>query len=157
MSGCCVVKEQGIPPHCPVNGQICKPVGHRTLESLLKPDVKLSLTNHPYYFCDAWDCDVVYVSALGDHWFTKDHLVVRVGVKETEEPIPLCYCFGFDRKAIREDIKTKGKTDIPQMISARVKAGECHCEETNPSGGCCLGSIYKTIQQAESLKSLGKL
>lgn len=157
MSGCCVMEHMGNPPQCPRNGQVCKPVGRKTLESLLQPQFKASLTQQPYYFCEAPDCDVVYISALADHTITKDQLVVRVGIKETEDPVPLCYCFNYDRKSIREDIKTKGKTNIPQIISARVKAGECRCEETNPSGGCCLGNIYKAIKEAEGLKTIGKL
>ncbi len=141
--------HEGNPPLCPVNGQICKPVGRKTLGSLLNPEEKLSLTSQPYYFCDAPNCDVVYVFALADHMITKDKLVVRIGIKETEDPIPLCYCFNFDRKAIRADIGAKGKTDIPQIISERVRAGECRCEVSNPSGGCCLGSIHQEIKRVE--------
>lgn len=69
----------------------------------------------------------------------------------------MCYCFGYDRKAIREDIKAKGTSSIPQIIAARVKAGECRCEETNPSGGCCLGNIHKAIKQTTALKAKGEL
>lgn len=156
MGGCCAVEHAGTPPVCPINGQPARPVGRKTLESLLKPETKATLTMQPYYFCEAPDCDVVYVSALADHLITKDKLTVRVGLKETEDPVPLCYCFGYDRKAIREDIKAKGITDIPQIITARVKAGECRCEETNPSGGCCLGSIHKAVMQAQELKAKGK-
>lgn len=32
---------------------------------------------------------------------TKEMLTVRVGIKETEDPIPLCYCFGYDRWCFR--------------------------------------------------------
>ena len=132
----------------------CKPVGRITLESLLNVKAQAALTLQPYYFCDAPDCDTVYVSALGDHLITKDQLIVRVGIKETEDPIPLCYCFGFDRKAVREDIRSKGATDIPQTITARVKAGECRCEVTNPSGTCCLGNVYRAVKQAQAMRML---
>ena len=98
MSECCVIPHKGDIPTCPMNGQVTKPVGRRTVESLVKPEVKETLTPQPYYFCDAPDCDTVYVSALGDHLVTKDMLTVRVGIKETEDPIALCYCFGYDRK-----------------------------------------------------------
>lgn len=157
MSGCCAVPHSGTPPVCPMNGQTTRPVSRKTLESLLKPEAKADLKPQPYSFCDAPDCDTVYVSALGDHLITKDRLTVRVGIKETEDPVPLCYCFGYDRKAVREDIKAKGSTDIPKIITQRVKAGECRCEETNPSGGCCLGNVAKAIKQAEALKAEGEL
>lgn len=157
MAGCCAVEHDGNPPLCPINGQATRPVGRQTLNSLLKPNVKESLLPQPYYFCDALDCDVVYVSTLGDQLITKDQLTVRVGVKEREDPVPLCYCFSYDRAMIRADIQAPGDTDIPKIITARVRAGECRCEETNPSGGCCLGSIYRAIKEARALKAAGGL
>ncbi len=106
----------------------------------------------PYYFCNAPDCDTVYVSALGDHLITKDMLTVRVGIKETEDPIPLCYCFGYERADVRNDIRRNNDTDIQKIITKRVKAGECRCEEANPSGDCCLGEVAKAIKLARMLK-----
>jgi len=140
-----------------MNGQVTKPVGRRTVEGLIKPEVKSVLRSQPYYFCDAPDCDTVYVSALGDHVITKDMLTVRVGIKETEDPIPLCYCFGYDRKDVFDDIRLKGNTDVQKVITQRVRAGECRCEETNPSGGCCLGNISRAIKQARAMKDQGLL
>ena len=140
-----------------MNDQATKSVGRKTVESLVKPEAREALTPQPYYFCDAPDCDTVYVSALGDHFVTKDMLTVRVGMKETEDPIRLCYCFGYDRQAVRDDIRRHGDTDIQRLITQRVKAGECRCEETNPSGGCCLGSVAKAIKHARALKDQGLL
>ncbi len=140
-----------------MNGQPTRPVGRKTVEGLVKPDAKASLTPQPYYFCNAPDCDTVYVSVLGDHVITKDMLTVRVGIKETEDPIPLCYCFAYDRKAVRDDIRRNGDTDIQRIITDRVKAGECRCEEKNPSGGCCLGNVAKAIQHARALEDQGLL
>ncbi len=157
MSECCVLPHPGTPPGCPMNGQRTRPVGRKTVESLIKPEATASLTPQPYYFCNAPDCDTVYVSALGDHIVTKDMLTVRVGIKETKDPIPLCYCFGYDRQQVRDDIRRKGDTDIQGIITQRVKAGECRCEETNPSGGCCLGSVAKAIKHACALKDQGLL
>ena len=152
MNACCAIQHDGAPPVCPMNGQTCKPVGRVTLESLLKSEALESLSRQPYYFCDAPDCDTVYVSALADHLIVKDQLKVRVGIKETEDPVPLCYCFDFDRKAVRDDIRSKGTTEIPRIITRRVKAGECRCEETNPSGTCCLGNVYRAVNQAQAMK-----
>ncbi len=157
MSECCVIPHPGDPPACPMSGERTRPVGRRTVESLVKPEVRATLTPQPYHFCDALDCDTVYVSALGDHIITKDMLLVRVGIKETEDPIPLCYCFGYDRKAVHDDIRRNNDTDIQRIITERVKAGECRCEETNPSGGCCLGIVAKAIKQARALKEQGLL
>jgi len=84
-------------------------------------------------------------------------LIIRVGIKETDAPIPLCYCFGYDRKAVHDDIRCNGKTDIQKIITQRVKAGECRCEETNPSGGCCLGNVSRAIKHARALNDQGFL
>ena len=154
---CCIVPHTGEIPVCPMNSQVTKPVGRQTVESLVTPEVKAVLKPQPYYFCDAPDCDTVYVSALGDHLIAKDQLTVRVGIKETEDPIPLCYCFGYDRKAVRDDIRLKGETGIQKIITDRVRAGECRCEVTNPSGGCCLGTVSKEIKHARALKDQGLL
>ena len=113
--------------------------------------------SQPYSFCDAPDCDTVYVSVLGDHIVTKDMLTTRVGIKETEDPIPLCYCFEYNRKAVLDDIRRTGDTDIQRIITQRVRAGECRCEETNPSGGCCLGTVAKTIKHARAMRDQGLL
>ncbi len=147
---CCAIEHGGTPPTCPVTGRPTPPVGRQTLEALLPPWAKATLTPQPYYFCDSAECDIVYVSALGDHLVTKDQLTVRVGVKEKDDPAPLCYCFGYDRKTILDEVRAKGETDIPKMIAGRVKAGEGRCEATNPSGGCCLGSIHRAIRMAQS-------
>ncbi len=157
MAECCAVPHSGDPPSCPMNDQVTKPVGRKTVESLIKPEHAEALTPQPYFFCDAPDCDTVYVSALGDHLVTKDMLKVRVGIKETEDPIPLCYCFGYDRKAVWDDIRLRGDTDIQKDITQRVRAGECRCEETNPSGGCCLGTVSRAIKQARAMKDQGFL
>ena len=153
----CIVPHTGDPPTCPMNNQATHPVGRKTIESLINPESRTDLRPQPYYFCDAPDCDVVYVSATGDHVITKDLLTVRVGIKETEDPIPLCYCFGYDRQAVREDIRLKGDTDIQRIITERVKAGECRCEEANPSGGCCLGNVARAIKQARAVREQGLL
>ena len=50
---------------------------------------------------------------------------MRVGIKETEDPVPLCYCFGYDCKAVRDDVRRTAHTDIQSKSTQRVKAGEC--------------------------------
>ncbi len=89
---------------------------------------------------------------MDDHLITKDMLTIRVGIKETEDPIPLCYCFGYDRKTLRDDIRHIGSTDVQRIITERVRAGECQCKETNPSGGCFLGDAARAIKLTQALK-----
>jgi Zinc binding domain len=146
----CGYPQKRVRTVCPKNGKVCKPVPQITVTTLIKPEHSSSLIAMPYSFCGAPDCDVVYVSASEEQVITKNQLQVRVGIKETEDPIPLCYCFDFDRKAIWNDIRSTGQTDIPRVISERVKAGECRCEFTNPRGSCCLGDIYQAVKQAQT-------
>jgi hypothetical protein len=157
MSQCCVTSPTGAAPCCPMNGKPTKPVLRTTVEGLLKPEFKADVLPQSYYFCNAPDCDTVYVSEGEDHLVTKDMLIVRVGIKETEDPIPLCYCFDYLRENVREDIRLKNDTDIETIIRQRVKAKECWCEEANPSGTCCLGEVVKAIKLAKALKDQGRL
>lgn len=157
MSQCCITSHTGVSPTCPMNGKPTKPVGRITVEALIKPEIKVELLPQPYYFCNAPDCPVVYVSEGGEHLITKDMLTVRVGIKETEGPMPLCYCFGYERSDVQLDIRLKNDTDIESIIRQRVKAKECWCEEANPSGACCLGEVAKAIKVAKALNIQGLL
>jgi hypothetical protein len=150
MPECCGYPKKPVCTVCPKNGKVCKRVPQITVATLIRPEHRRSLTAMPYSFCNSPDCDVVYVSASAEQVITKNQLQVRVGIKETVDPIPLCYCFGFDRRAIWNDIRSKGRTDIPRVIRERVKAGECRCEFTNPRGSCCLGDIYQAVKQAQA-------
>jgi len=140
-----------------MNGKPTKPVGRDTVERLIKSEIKAELLPQSYFFCNAPDCDTVYVSEGGEHLITKDMLTVRVGIKETVDPIPLCYCFEYERADVREDIRLKNGTDIETIIRQHVKAKECWCKEANPSGTCCLGEVAKAIKLAKTLKDQGLL
>lgn len=156
MQDCCAHPDKQVGVVCPQNGNLCKPVPRVTVETLIRPEHSRSLALLPYFFCDSPNCDVVYVPASGEQVITKNQLWVRVGVKEKEDPVPLCYCFNFDRKAIWDDVRSKRTTDIPKTITERIKAGECRCEITNPRGNCCLGDVYQAVRQAsEALKQRG--
>lgn len=150
MQDCCSHRQKPVSAVCPKNGKVCKAVPQITVATLIRPEHRRSLTAVLHFFCDSPDCDVVYVSASGEHVITKNQLQVRVGIKERDDPIPLCYCFDFDRSTIWNDIRSTGKTDIPRIITERIKAGECRCEFTNPRGRCCLGDIYQAIKQAQA-------
>ena len=120
MQGRCGHRQKRVNAVCPKNGKVCKPVPRITVEMLIRPEHRGSLTSLPYSLCDSPDCDVVYVSASGEQVINKKQLCVRVGIEEKEDPIPLCYCFDFDRKAIWDDIRSKGRTDVPSVITERI-------------------------------------
>ncbi len=161
MSDCCSVNTKiGTAPLvmvCPVNGARSKQVDMLTVKSLVRK-LPLGMPNTQYYFCGASDCDVVYFASEADApKFRREDLVVRVGAKETTEPIPVCYCFGFTRKDIENEIAETGRSTVADRIKTEVNAGNCACEVKNPSGKCCLGDVTRTVRDRLSQKGKSKL
>ena len=149
MSDCCSVGNCSNAPAvmaCPVNGARSKQVDMLTVKSLLRR-LPLGMPNAQYYFCESQDCDVVYFASDSQApIFHRGDLLVRVGAKVTADPIPVCYCFGFSRKDIEDEIAESGRSTIAERISAEIKAGTCACEVKNPSGRCCLGSVTRVAK-----------
>lgn len=135
---------------CPECGKKGKSVSLLTVKSLVRAHGRVLVGT--YFYCRTPDCAVVYFSDAA--LFHKADLKVRVGLKESEDPVPLCYCFDYSRADVRDEVETKGSTDILERIKAEVKAGYCACEVKNPSGDCCLGDITRAIQQAKRLVTL---
>ena len=100
-----------------------------------------------YSFCSARDCSIVYFEDTGSQQFTVDDLRIRVGLKVKGDPIPVCYCFGFDEKHIRDEIEQTGNTSVPERVSRLIREGLCACDDRNPSGMCCLGELNKTVNR----------
>jgi hypothetical protein len=114
---------------------------------MLKPELLERAMHGSYSFCSARDCSIVYFEDKGGHQFTVDDLRIRVGLKVNDDPIPLCYCFGFDVSHIRDDIARTGSTAIPERISKLLREGLCACESRNPLGACCLGEVKQTMKR----------
>jgi hypothetical protein len=142
---------------CPVNGARSKQVDVLTVKSLVR-QIPLGMPNDQYYFCEARDCDVVYFPFDPQApTFRRQDLVVRVGAKEKADPIPICYCFGFTRQDIWDEIRSTGKSTVAKRITAEVEAGRCACEVKNPSGKCCLGDVTQTAKDGLGQKGESKL
>jgi hypothetical protein len=161
MSDCCAVnaKTSTAPAvmACPVSGARSKQVDMLTVSSLVRL-LPLGMPNTKYYFCEAADCDVVYFPFNSQApLFRRADLLVRVGSKETEDPIPVCYCFGFTREDIQKGITETGDSTVANRISAEVKTGNCACEVKNPSGKCCLGDVTRIVKDKLSQKGESKL
>jgi hypothetical protein len=130
-----------------------RPVSRKTVMLMLKPDLLEQAMPGKFSFCSARDCPVVYFEDQGTRCFTVDDLRTRVGLKATEDPIALCYCFGFDESHMREQISQTGETTIPEKISRLIREGLCACDTRNPSGLCCLGEVNKTAKRLLSQRS----
>jgi hypothetical protein len=126
---------------CPGSRTIGLKVDLVTVKALVNANALRRLDGRAYRFCPAPDCDIVYFDSAADSIFRKRDLGTRVGQKETEDPVPLCYCFGYTAADLRRDFAARGKTEIPAIITAEVKAGHCACEVKNPQGSCCLGNV----------------
>lgn len=128
-------------------GTQSRPVSRKTVLLMLKPHLLEQAMRGTYCFCATANCPVVYFEEQCNQRFTADDLRVPVGVKASESPIPLCYCFGFDESHIRDEIALTGTTTIPGRISTLIREGLCACEARNPAGVCCLGEVNKAAKK----------
>lgn len=149
MSDCCETTKGGTcslpttePGVCPSCGKKGKPVAVLTVKSMVRDHTRVPASGS-FSFCRTADCEVVYFSDQAV--FTKPDVKVRIGIKETADPIPLCYCFDYSREHIHRDIEATGKTSVLEEIKAEVEHGFCACEVKNPSGACCLGDVTRAI------------
>ena len=126
-----------------------------TVESLVG-ETRRSLLASPdgFSFCRTPDCSVVYFNNDTDEYLEKGDVKIRVGIKETEDPVPLCYCFGWTQKKIDDEIARTGKSLVVEDIMNKMKTTGCNCERNNPSGGCCLKAMTKYL--ATTQKRIGQ-
>lgn len=133
---------------CPSCGAVGKEVGDETIQALLGPEDSLQLLALERRFCRTPGCAVLYYGSDG-RLVNKDASKVRVGQKETLDPVQLCYCFDFFRSDVRAEVAKSGECSIPGRITAEVRAGRCACERMNPSGACCLGDVNRAVKEAQ--------
>lgn len=140
----CCAKEKNEQQSCPRCGSKSKKVSVITVRYMLKGSFQPQVQEKSSYrFCSSPTCLVVYFSEIADDVFTKNQLSERVTIKESDDPVPICYCFNFFRHDVEKEISETGKTTIPDFITAQVKAKNCLCEYTNPQGTCCLGNVRR--------------
>lgn len=138
---------------CPQDGTKGKPIPLITLKSLLIPPALEQLDGlGTYYFCPRSSCPVVYFNEQEQTFMTVD-LKVAVFQKDKRDDVPVCYCFGWSRQRIREEIAKHGTSSVMASITAHIKAKRCGCEVNNPQGSCCLGNIRSTLNALENRES----
>lgn len=165
MSDCCSDKSPAEKPvtdtakaatnHCPRCSQPGRRVALQTLKHQVRPEHLESVETGSFHFCRTATCDAVYFNDRGT-LLTKADVRQRIGLKETEDPVPVCYCFGFTDAMIREEIRATGKCTIPQRIAAEVKSGNCACEIRNSQGSCCLGDVNAAVKRATKVVAAEK-
>ncbi len=159
MSECCSAESSrsaaatepaaGTKIDCPRCGQAGQPVALQTLKHQVKPGHLESVEAGAFSFCRTATCDAVYFNDRGTV-LTKADVRERIGAKETEDPVLLCYCFGFTEAMVRDEIGATGRCTIPQRIAAEVRTGNCACEIRNPQGSCCLGNVNSALKRIAS-------
>ncbi|MBI4494218.1 MAG: copper chaperone Copz family protein [Chloroflexi bacterium] len=146
---CCAIPTARAPlPTCPECGQRTRAVAVATVRHHVRPDLVATLGEGQYGFCDNPRCSVVYALAGGPPLRTSD-LRTRVGLKQTEDPVPVCYCWSFTERQIVEDVLAHGRSTVREYITQRVADGACGCELNNPAGRCCLGNVGAAIKKGE--------
>jgi hypothetical protein len=120
-----------------------------TLKSLLIPSALENLNpNTAYYFCAAPDCPIVYFNEEGQI-FSTEQVKVPVFQKDRGLNVLVCYCFGWSRDRIQQEIIKTGKSSAETNIRSHIKAGRCGCEVNNPQGSCCLGNVRQLSKNNE--------
>ncbi len=133
---------------CPECGMSGKRVKETTLRSLLRPEKQALIGDSRYYFCGSMGCETVYFTEESSRTFSRADLTVRVGVKESSPPRPVCYCFGHSMEEIFDEVERTGKSTVTADIRRRMAEEGCSCETKNPQGSCCLGTVEGVVQAA---------
>ncbi|MFN3486596.1 MAG: putative iron-sulfur cluster-binding metallochaperone [Planctomycetota bacterium] len=150
--GCCATKmqekaQEALCSCCTWKG---KRVPASTVRALVRADLRDRVRDGDYVLCLNPGCAQVYTGPAGARPFVKSDLTVRVGYKETDGPHLVCYCFEHSVEDIEKELRTAGKTTIPERIRIEVKDGHCECEVKNPQGTCCLGNVNRAVKEAEA-------
>lgn len=133
-------------PACGVNGH---PVKELTLTSLLNSEAKTRVkSGRKWRFCTTKSCNTAYYADISEEIFVKNDLVVRIGIKESDAPRHVCYCFDHTIEEIEEQIRKTGKTEVLDDIKKRMQKA-CWCETKSPMGSCCLATVTKYVKAAE--------
>jgi len=132
---------------CPSCGQVGWRVETATVEAISKPGRGADVACAGPRFCPTKACDVLYYGVDGRS-ILKTEARIRVGLKESDPPIPLCYCFGFSRADIERELAETGVCTLAARITRDVKAGRCACKVKNPAGVCCLREVNREIKDA---------
>ena len=51
---------------------------------------------------------------------------------KSEETV--CFCFGYKRRDIVDDVAENGRSTILERIAKEKKSGACRCSESHPNG-----------------------
>lgn len=132
---------------CPNCAKLGHPVQHRTLYHHVSADHLHRVKQQSHWFCNSAKCEVVYYNECGE--LLRTHEVREViSSKSERDDFPLCYCFGFNSKHIRNRLQSSSPR-ASTIIRDLSRAGMCECEIRNPVGKCCLGAVLSFEKQCK--------
>lgn len=140
MNECCAtsIRDELL---CPTCGAVGAPVGAAVVRAH-----RPGAATVDSWYCPNISCHVVFYT--DSETITDDDVATQVGVKATEKPTPICFCFAHTSADIAADLAAHGTSTISADIRAAVAAGSCACEHLNPSGKCCLPEIHRAVAAA---------
>lgn len=157
MKDCCsksMDQDSPLLPVCPKCGHEGRSVPFITLENLIMSEqLKKVKKDKKYSFCAGSDCSVVYFENSGEGWIDQGALKVPVTQKDNGADIPVCYCFGFHKGEVKQEVLATGRSDVPNIIQEKMKHSGCSCETKNPQGSCCLGNVRDWIRKIQKTNS----
>jgi len=155
-AGCCSIQPKW-KERCPICKNEAKGVLSKTLNALLKDEAKQRVDAlEGFSLCKTSKCTVVYFR--GSEILTQEDVNVSIGFKDSAKVKNYCYCFGWTKDRIAEDIKINGKSGAIEDIQSKMKTIGCACEVKNPSGKCCQADVKELIDKinmhiTETIKS----
>jgi len=142
---CCIVQPKG-KTQCPICGEEAKGVLAKTLDALLTPKAKDRLDSlEGFYYCKTSTCRAIYFRGI--EVLNQNDLSVSVGLKADAKVKNYCYCFGWTKEKMKEDIKQNGTSSAIADIQSKMKSLGCSCEVKNPSGKCCQVDVKKALKE----------
>jgi hypothetical protein len=147
---CCKPPKTLSQVHCPRCSTQGKEISFVTVSALLPASLAQDFASGQHWFCKTQTCPVLYYGDQGQT-VDKERALVRVGQKETQDPLPLCYCFHVTRADIQQEVAQTGRCNLVERITNETRAGNCDCERKNPAGVCCLGELRAAAKEALAL------
>lgn len=139
-------------PVCPRSAHLGRPVPFSTVRRLVKgvgPAGFFFTTSTEWYFCPSPQCEVIWFDEIGT-CFLREHLRVRVGLKETAPPRPICYCLGYTIEMVTEEFVRTGRSSILAEVMRAIGSGRAACLLKNPCGGPCADDIRELLRREAS-------
>lgn len=139
MSSCCSTADADAQP-CPKCGHVGPIVGAAPVRPHLAEAV-----DGDWQYCANTQCQVIY--HLAEVTVDADSVITQVGLKATDQPTPVCFCFAHTADALGADLADHdGVSESKAEIKAAVADSQCACKHLNPSGKCCLADVHRTLK-----------